>query len=227
MTDITTGTLRVASWRASRLPRRGALGRALVYGLAVLVALFSLRYVLGLPPVPDGIALNRFRLFWLVLHASAASIALLLGGIQFSVALRVRRLGVHRWIGRVYVVTCLIGAISGLVLAIGTSAGPIAGLGFGGLAVAWLVTNALGWQRARAREFASHRRWMMRSWALTLAAVTLRIYMPLFEVLGVPELLGYRVIAFLCWLPNLAIAEALLARERHRATNRPALVRIW
>lgn len=226
MSDTILRPVEEARPRARRLLRGGAIGRALVYCLAVAVALFSFRYLLGLPPVPDGIALNRYRAVWLVLHAGAASTALLVGAVQFSAAVRQHRPGVHRWTGRIYVVACLIGAISGLVLAAGTSAGPMAGLGFGGLAVAWIVTNALGWQRARARKIASHRRWMIRSWALTLAAVTLRLYIPLFEMLGVAELPAYRAIAFLCWVPNLAIAEVLLVRDR-RPTPRLAPVRIW
>jgi hypothetical protein len=120
----------------------------------------------------------------------------------------------HRQVGRIYVLSCLLGAVSGLVLAVGTSAGPIAGVGFGSLAVLWIVTNILGWQRAVARQFASHRRWMIRSWALTLAAVTLRIYIPLFEVADLPEMPAYRAISFLCWVPNLLIAELMLLRER-------------
>jgi uncharacterized membrane protein (DUF2068 family) len=65
-----------------------------------------------------------------------------------------------------------------------------------------------------ARQFASHRRWMIRSWALTLAAVTMRIYIPLFEVADLPEMPAYRAISFLCWVPNLLIAELMLLRER-------------
>lgn len=192
------------------------VGNALVYLLAFLVALFSYRYVVDLPPVPDVIASNRYRPFWLVLHAGFASTALLVGAVQFSAVVRQRRPSVHRWVGRLYVVSCIIGAASGLVLAIGTSAGRVAAIGFGGLAVAWFITTSLGLQHALTRQFASHRRWMIRSWALTLAAVTLRIYIPLFEILDLPELPAYRAISFLCWVPNLLIAEIMLWVEQHR-----------
>jgi uncharacterized membrane protein len=219
-------TSSIASPKLSRLVRQsvairsGGIARATVFLLAILVALISYRYVLGLPPVPDIIALNRFRTFWLVLHVGFASTALLLGVVQFSKVVRERRPSVHRWTGRVYVVSCIIGGISGLVLAAGTSAGPIAGAGFGSLSVLWIITNALGWQRALTRDFASHRRWMIRSWALTLAAVTLRIYIPLFEIAEIPELPAYRAISFLCWAPNLLAAE-ILVRRQHRKRQVP------
>jgi hypothetical protein len=59
----------------------------------------------------------------------------------------------------------------------GSTAGPIATAGFGALGVAWIITTSLGWRAAMRRRLVEHRRWMIRSWALTLAAVTLRLYM--------------------------------------------------
>lgn len=203
--------------RQSLRPRGMRLGqtvRLAIFLMAVLVALLSYRYLLDLPPVPDVIAANRYRSFWLVLHAGFASTALLVGWVQFGANLRQRRPKIHRLIGRIYIVSCLVGATSGLVLAIGTSAGRIAGVGFGSLAVLWIATNLLGLQRALEHRFVSHRRWMIRSWALTLAAVTLRIYIPLFDIVGLPEMPSYCAISFLCWVPNLVAAEISLRHGR-------------
>jgi uncharacterized membrane protein len=203
--------------RQSSRPRGMRVGqtvRLAIFLMAVLVALLSYRYLLDLPPVPDVIAANRYRSFWLVLHAGFASTALLVGWVQFGAILRQRRPKIHRLIGRIYIVSCLVGAMSGLVLAIGTSAGRIAGVGFGSLAVLWIATNLLGLQRALAGRFVSHRRWMIRSWALTLAAVTLRIYIPLFDIVGLPQMPSYRAISFLCWVPNLLAAEIILRHGR-------------
>ncbi|MFV3517468.1 DUF2306 domain-containing protein, partial [Mycobacterium tuberculosis] len=66
-------------------------------------------------------------------------------------------------------------------------------------------------------RIASHRRWMVRSFALTLAAVTLRIYLPLSDVLGIGFAASYPVVAWLCWVPNMAVVEWYLRsgpRER-------------
>lgn len=198
------------------LERRGGFGRAWqivsagTFLLAVLTALVSYRYVLGIPPIPDGIAANAFRTPWLVLHVGSASTALLLGAIQFTAVPRWGRLQAHRMIGRIYVVSCLVGAATGLVLAVGTSAGPVAALGFGSLAVAWALTNVLGWQHALSGRIATHRRWMIRSWALTLAAVTLRVYVAAAAMADLPEDTAYVAISFLCWVPNLIVAEWML-----------------
>jgi uncharacterized membrane protein len=192
-------------------PRRLALG--IVFLLAIAIALVSYRYLFDLPPIPPNIANNRYRTSWLVVHAGCAATALLVGAVQFSARLRRRRPAIHRWVGRIYVVACLVGGASGLVLAVGSVAGPVATAGFASLAIIWVLTSALGWRCARTGAFAAHRRWMMRSWALTLAAVTLRLYIPAFEALGLPELPAYRAISFLCWVPNLLAAELLLRRD--------------
>ena len=47
---------------------------------------------------------------------------------------------------------------------------------------------------------------MIRSFALTFAAVMLRIYVPLAYMAGLPVELSYQVIAWLCWVPNLVVA---------------------
>jgi hypothetical protein len=55
---------------------------------------------------------------------------------------------------------------------------------------------------------------MVRSYALTAAAITLRIYMPLFAVAGIPYAISYPIIAWLCWIANLIFAEWLIGRRR-------------
>ena len=64
--------------------------------------------------------------------------------------------------------------------------GPLAKLGFAGLAIAWLFTGARAFVAARTRDFVSHRRWMIRNFALTFAAVTLRLYLPPVFIVGLP-----------------------------------------
>ena len=61
--------------------------------------------------------------------------------------------------------------------------------------------------------FVAHRKWMIRSFALTFAAVTLRLYLPIAQLLPIEFDNAYRVISFLCWVPNLIVAEAYLRRK--------------
>jgi hypothetical protein len=178
--------------------------------LAVTVALFSYRYLIGVGPLGPNVLANTFARPWLAFHIAGAATALLLGAAQFLPILRRRWLAGHRWIGRTYAVACLVGGLGGLILAPGSTAGPIAAAGFGLLALAWIASTALGWRAALQRRLIDHRRWMVRSWALTLAAVTLRLYLTGLSFTDIPPLAGYQAIAFLCWVPNLLLAEGYL-----------------
>jgi uncharacterized membrane protein len=183
--------------------------------LSVAVALFSLRYLAWTGPLPETVIENPFAMPWLPIHAAAAATALLVGAFQLLPRVRARLPRLHRWNGRLYVLACAIGGVTGLVLALGSTAGPVATAGFGTLGIAWLFATLLAWRRAVQRRFAEHRAWMIRSWALTFAAVTLRLYLPMIPFFDVSFMDGYRAISFLCWTANLAAAELyLLARPR-------------
>lgn len=178
--------------------------------LCMAVALISYRYFLQAGGEPPVIAGNLFRNPWLLVHIAGAATALLIGPVQFSSRLRARVPAFHRVIGRAYVVSCLVGGTGGFVLALGASTGLISTIGFGSLAIASIVTTSLAWRRAMQGRFAEHRAWMIRSFALTLAAVTLRLYLPLVFFLPVRFDDAYRAISFLCWIPNLLVAELYL-----------------
>jgi hypothetical protein len=153
------------------------------------------------------------------LHLGASAIALGVAPFQLNSRLRGRFLQVHRWSGRVYVLCVLAGGVSGLVLAVRSQGGVPGHLGFSFLAIAWLFTTGNAYRHIRARAVEPHRRWMTRSAALTLAAVTLRIYLPVSLAMGVPFAMAYPAIAWLCWVPNLLVAELMLARRRRAITR--------
>ena len=180
--------------------------------LAAAIALTAYRYLLpGMPGAPANVLANQFaRTGALVLHAGVSATALLLGALQFFPRIRTRWPAWHRRAGTVYVICCMIGGVAALLLALGTSAGPIGSAGFGLLGLLWLGTTAQAWRYARARDFVRHRRWMTRSYALTFAAVTLRLYLPVVFIAHLNPDVGYRAISFLCWVPNLIVAELWL-----------------
>ena len=154
-------------------------------------------------------------------HVFAAIFALALGPLQFSARLRATRPRVHRWLGRLYLgVGVAIGGAAGLYMASFAFGGPVARVGFSLLALAWLYTGWRAYAAIRRRDVAAHRKWMVRNFALTLAAVTLRIYLPLSMVAGLPFESAYVAIAWLCWMPNLLVAEAWLRRDRASVAER-------
>ncbi|HEX5379409.1 MAG TPA: DUF2306 domain-containing protein [Phenylobacterium sp.] len=178
--------------------------------LSVAVAIFSYRYLPRMGFLSPDILANLFARPWLDVHVAGAATALLLGPFQFLRALRQRHRAVHRWMGRTYVVGCLAGGAGGFVMAFGTTAGPVATVGFALLAVCWIYANVQAWRLAVAGRFTEHRVWMIRSFAMTFAAVTLRIYAPLLPLTGLSFRDAYIATAFLSWIPNLILAELYL-----------------
>jgi len=205
-------TATVASLRNRTLSWPTRIAWMLLVILCLGIAAYSARYLLHPPRTPAQALGNPLGVPWLFIHIAGSVTALVLGSLQFLPALRRGARPPHRWVGRVYVVACLVGGAAGLILAAGSSAGLIASAGFGSLAVLWIAANLLGWRAAVQGRFVAHRRWMVRSWALTLAAVTLRLYLPLVMVLDLPFLPWYRAISFLAWVPNLIAAELWLRR---------------
>ena len=199
------------------LAKRVAFWMMLVF--SVLIALVSYRFVgLGIEGAFANVGasvLEPRAVF--VAHVVAAPIALLLGPFQFITRLRARRPVLHRWTGRLYAIAILVGGIAGLLLALDATDRPVAAAGFGLLAVLWLVFTTLAVAHARARRFAAHRRMMIRSFALTFAAVTLRLQAPFLSFDGTPYLEISHILAWSCWVPNLILAELWLRSDGKRA----------
>ncbi len=187
--------------------------------LSAAVAIVSYRYLVPGLPAPPLVAANAFGVPWLTVHAAAAATALLVGPLQFRSQLRARRPKLHRVLGRVYVTGCMVGGATGLLLALGATTGPVSTAGFGSLAFVWFFATARAWRLAVRRDLAHHREWMIRSFALTFAAVTLRLYLPVAQTLPVELDDAYRAISFLCWVPNLGLAELYLRTRRRRGSS--------
>jgi len=152
------------------------------------------------------------------LHIAGGIGALLAGPWQFLEKLRNRALNLHRWFGRFYLLSVALGSIAGLAMASVSSEGLPTHLGFGILAVFWFFTGLQAYRAIRRGEIPSHRQWMIRNFALSLAAVTLRTYMPLMLLaLHWSFHVSYTIVSWLCWLPNLLIAEWMIHRESIRA----------
>jgi len=146
-------------------------------------------------------------------HLAGGTVALVLGAFQVNSKLRQRKLPMHRWFGRIYVGAVLVAGIAGLVLAVNSTGGLVANLGFGMMATLWLTTTSAAFWHIRNGNVAEHRVWMLRSYALTLAAVTLRIYLPLSQIYGIEFIAAYQAIAWLCWVPNLFIVDWLVLKH--------------
>lgn len=154
--------------------------------------------------------------FWI--HVFTSMPALLAGFTQFAPWLLAKRPKLHRLMGRVYVFTvCFVTGPSSLVMAFYANGGITSRIAFATLALLWLATTAMGWRTALRRDWGSHRKWMIRSYALTLSAITLRIWKYLIVFAFAPPPMDvYRVVAWLGFVPNILFAEWWIRRGRKK-----------
>lgn len=197
--------------------------RSAAFGLMTLLSLGVAAYALvvyGLFP-PGQFVHPEMRLVYaaertaILLHAFAATLALALGPWQFMAGLRRARPALHRWMGRVYLgAGVLVGGLAGLYMSFHAYGGVVSQSGFGLLALLWLYTGAQAYAAIRRGDVAMHRRWMIRNFALTFAAVTLRLWMPVFAGLGMPFDVFYPLVAWISWVFNALAVEWWLRRHR-------------
>lgn len=181
---------------------------SLAWGVGAYAVLAYALLPFGATVHPDLRAAFEQRRALVLLHAFAASLALLLGPTQFWPGLRARWPGLHRVCGRLYLGLGVgLGGVTGLLLALQASGGAWAQAGFGGLALAWLGSGTMALAAILRGDIEAHRRWMLRNFALSLAAVTLRLYLPLGVVAGASLETSYAAVAWLCWVPNLLWVE--------------------
>jgi len=151
-------------------------------------------------------------------HLIFAPLAMVLVPVQLSTRLRARWPRIHRVSGYVSGVAILVAGLSSLGLAVTFEGSDWARTGFALLGLMWIGFTAIGISYAIRGDYARHRAWMLRSIAMTGAAVTLRLIMPVLMANGWSVLETYDVTAWASWGINLAIVECWLRR-------RPALAK--
>ena len=187
---------------------------------AIFIGLYPLRFI-GLPyeqsllgSKSETLLNSSIYLAAFYTHIFLGGLALLTGFSQFYKRLRIKRLALHRILGKIYIGAVLLSGFAGLGIAFFATGGIIPALGFGGLAILWLYTTSNAYTSIKKLDIDAHQRWMIRSYALCFAAVTLRLYLPLFtELMHMEFIPAYKIIAWLCWVPNILIAEFFIVRK--------------
>ena len=152
--------------------------------LCVGVAGFGLYGYFVLPPgttvSPEIKATYEAHKPRILTHVFFAVMALATGPFQFIPAIRKRR-SLHRKLGYVYFTSVFLGGLAGFAMSFISAGGLTAHLGFGALAVLWLFSGYQALAAIRRKNFQQHEAWALRSFGLTFAAVTLRIYLGFFS----------------------------------------------
>lgn len=146
-------------------------------------------------------------------HISLGGLALLIGWTQFSKKIRLHNILLHKRIGIIYVSSVFISGVCGVYIGLFATGGLISILGFVSLGIIWLSTTFLGFRAIKKGNIALHQNFMTYSYAACFAAVTLRIWLPILTITMGDFIPAYRIVAWLCWVPNIAVAYFIVKRN--------------
>jgi uncharacterized membrane protein len=185
--------------------------------LSFMIALYALSFYVRRSHAfpPQLVASFTARPWGIYTHVLFGALALLLGPFQFRRGILLRHRALHRNLGRVYAVSALMTGVVGFYMAWYSYAGAVTHFGFGVLGALTASTTSMAYLRIRAFDVTAHREWMIRSFALIFAAVTLRIELPLLIAFSKGAFTpAYQIVAWLCWVPNLLWAEWYVRQSR-------------
>lgn len=146
------------------------------------------------------------------LHIIGGPLALALAPIQLSETLRRRYTRLHRISGYVYGLAILLAGLGSLVMLPHFRGALSSAIGFALLGLLWITFTAQGIWFAIRKNIPEHRRFMLRSVALTFAAVTLRLMMMPLMASGWSSTETYLITAWASWMINLAFVEFVLLK---------------
>lgn len=142
-------------------------------------------------------------------HVLVSGIILLLGIFQINKNWRKRWPKLHRLFGRMYVggILCF-AAPGGLIMSFFILRGPWVLSSFLVQCSLWFLFTYKAYQFIRNGDVKQHQKWILRSYSLTLAAITLRLYVFISSwSLDLTQPAAYAIIAWLSWTVNLLVCE--------------------
>ena len=182
-----------------------------------LMLLITLQYIPARTDVAflrikqDVVGMLHYRIAFFA-HVYTGMFILVSGMLQFPGYIRKHFPAVHKWSGRIYAFGIMvIAGPAGFVMGYYGNGGLVSQSAFCILAVLWIVFTWKAVAFARAHRIAEHKKWMYRSYALTLSAISLRAWKWLLVLLFAPGPMDvYHVVSWLGWAGNLLIVEAVI-----------------
>jgi len=187
--------------------------------MAISIGLYPLTYFLIdrefglLASKSDALLSNVFWNTGFYGHILFGGLALLIGWVQFHKGFRNSNLTRHKMIGRLYMISALISGTCGIYIGFYATGGLVASVGFICLGILWLWTTYKAYRAVRDKDISLHQGFMIYSYALCFAAVTLRIWLPLLTMIFGEFITAYRIVAWLCWVPNMIFAFFWVRRK--------------
>jgi len=159
------------------------------------------------------IHLGYYKLAFYI-HVVFSIFCLLAGFTQFSTKIKSNFPKLHKYIGWIYIVTILFfAAPSGLIIGYFANGGFWSQLAFCTLAMLWFIFTLKALIYIKKGDYKKHQIFMIRSFALTLSAITLRAWKYIIVLFFQPRPMDvYQIVAWLGWVLNLFIAEIIIIK---------------
>ena len=156
-----------------------------------------------------------FYITFFYIHVYSAIFILLSGFFQFNDTLLKKHPLLHRNLGKLYVFVILfLSAPSGLFIGLFANGGFFSKISFVTLSILWFYFTYKGFISIKNKNIPLHKAFMLRSFALTFSAITLRFWKVILVYLFHPAPMDlYQIIAWLGWIPNLLIVEYYLYNQ--------------
>lgn len=169
---------------------------------------------------PEALLADGLWNFGFYTHIIFGGIALLAGWSQFSKDIRNKQLNLHRYLGKIYVFCVMLSSLAGIFIGFYASAGWIAKVGFICLGIVWFSTTLAAYRFIILKDITRHQKMMIYSYGACFAAVTLRIWLPLLISYFGDFIPAYRIVAWLCWVPNIIVAHYLVLRLEKKSQKK-------
>ncbi len=160
-------------------------------------------------------------LFFFYLHVYTAIFCLLAGFTQFNSYLLNHFKKIHIYIGRLYVLVVLTAAApSGFFIGYYANGGFYTKSAFFMLALLWFYYTLKAYIEIKNGRVATHKKFMLRSFALTVSALTLRLWKVILVYFFQPAPMDvYQIVAWLGWVPNILIIELIIYKTKSNEKN--------
>jgi len=159
----------------------------------------------------EVVVLNHYKIAFFT-HVYTSIFLMIFGALQFSNYLQKKHKKWHRISGIFYVgILLLLSGPSGLVMSYYANGGFLAQVSFLLLSTFWMLFTFLSLFFILKKQLIKHQKFAIRSFALTLSAISLRLFKYLLVFFFEPlPMDAYRIAAWAGWTFNLLVAELII-----------------
>lgn len=201
--------------------------KILSYAALLFFSYLMLEITLQYIPITLDVAFLRIKqqyihiIHWKIaffVHVFTSMFALIAGFTQFSSTFIRKYPKWHRLLGKIYVIDILIfTGPSGFIMGLYANGGTSSRIAFTLLATLWMFFTLQAYLKIKQKDINSHKAYMYRSYALTLSAITLRVWKYLIVMTLHPRPMDvYMIVAWLGWVLNYVWIELWLWRKARK-----------